>query len=728
MYVRQAVAHASAVRPALKFGRPTPMLLSWSCCAAEWAWTNDLPQAVNLADPPQLPLTSHLQPFLNVVRQGLGPWMDALVERAIQREQAAAATHGRATATPPVLVQLLQRRRLELVHALTTALLAQLEVGVPHPAAVQPDQPPLEALRLTLISEAQIDDEIETARIVQLIESEAEVPLEHLTGLSSRLHGSLRAELVSVPLNPAACACALRRALAELAPEAGMRAGLLRALGSSMGSQMREVYAELARWLQARGVEAVGGRIAGPGDSPLGTATARFAAESLVEVDRPAPPETSMRELVAWAQRTLPAPLDDTAAAGAADVADDTAGLELRLDAEPQPVTSVQRLHPVAAEGLMRRLFSKLRQQAAQSSSMAGLLSRLEQLARRLAADDPQLWSDPAHPWWQLLDCLLAAADVHDDLAPQGQRELGRSLDTLIGQLLHSPQPDARACLQAARQVQQRASQLLERSAAPGAQDVAELQREADREELELTVRSQVVQQLRSTPTSGLMRRFLMDPWTQVMVALALRHGVQSEPVAAAALVVDDLILATAQPGQKVSRAQRAVLLRQVSQGLAVTSMPKPRIDAELVELAQTLRDPPPFPSHSAEAWQEEPAGPVPAPVLLDLHAGLPTVPLGCGGGGAGDEPAPTPLQWLATLQPGVLCRLFLQGMWMTARLSWVAPGQRLFLFQSRHGGRSHTLTQRMLNRLREAGLATSIEDNLLRVQAMDSLVRSTLD
>jgi hypothetical protein len=375
----------------------------------------------------------------------------------------------------------------------------------------------------------------------------------------------------------------------------------------------------------------------------------------------------------------------------------------------------------------MRRLFAELRRQTAQSPSMAGLLKRLEQLAQRLAAHDPQLWSDPAHPWWQLLDRLLAAAVVHDDMSPQDQRVLGHSLDTLMQRLQQGPRLDADACLRAADEVQQLASQLLERSATPGADDVAELQREADREELELAFRNQIVQQLRSTPTSRLMRRFLVGPWTMVLVALALRHGAASEAVAAAALVVDDLIRATAQPGQKVSRAQRAVLLRQVGEGLAATALARPRIDAELVELAEILRDPPPHPTDPAEAWQEEPAEPLPVPVMLDLHAGLPTVPLADGPRAGGAEAPPTPAQWVATLQPGALCRLFLQGIWMTARLNWVGPGQRLFLFQSRHGGRSHTLTQRMLCKLREAGLATSIDDNLLRAQAMESLVRHTV-
>jgi hypothetical protein len=675
---------------------------------------------VNLADLPDA-APARLAPFLHVVRQGLGAWVVALVERGIRRQETAAAIPG--LEASPALAQLLQRRRVELVQALTQALRAQLDAApAPAPAAA-PAGPAPRTLRLTLISETQIDDEIETARLVQLIESEAEIELQELASLCSRLHGSPRVDVATVPLNPPACARALREAVAVVAPDATARTALLRGLGGPLGGQMREVYAELVRWLQRQGVEPLGYHIERQAErhaerrpAPATARVAQLAAERLAGGQSPAPPAESMRELVAWAQRSGLAPLEAEPEA-----------LSLRLHPVPAEGPAAPRLPQAAAEDLMRRLFAELRRQTAGSPSMAGLLQRLERLAQRLAADDPLLWTDPAHPWWQLIDRLLAAAAVHDDLGPQDQAGFVRSLEALIQQLLHGPSLDAGACLRAAGQVQQLASQLLERATAPGADDVAELQREADREELELGFRNQIVQQLRSTPTSGPMRRFLVGPWTAVLTALALRHGAAGEPVAAAALVVDDLIRATAQPGRKVSRAQRAVLLRQVSEGLAAAELARPRIDAELVELSEILRNPPPHPADAAEAWREEPAEALPVPVVLDLHAGLPTVPLADGPRADGAAAPPTPAQWAAALQPGTLCRLFLQGIWMTARLNWVGPGQRLFLFESRHVGRSHTLTQRMLCRLREAGLATDIDDNLLRAQAMESLVRHTV-
>ncbi len=670
---------------------------------------------MNLADFPT-PVAPRPAAFEHALRQGLGRWVVALVERVIRREDSAVSING--LAGSPLLAQLLQRRRVELVQALTSALTAQLDARAPAPPPATRSAGAGQGL--TLISETQIDDEIETARIVQRIESEAEMELHELASLCSRLYERPRIDQAIVPLGPLPCARAVRQAADEVAPDAVLRAALLRALGTAMATQMREVYAELASWLEERGVAPLSYRIAGDRESPPASATAgaaQLAAERLTGDETPVPPSESMRELVAWAQRKQAPPQVEGA----------DSEWTLRLDAQRAPPPGAPLLPKAAAEELMRGLFAELRRQTAQSPSMVGLMQRLEQLAQRLAAEDPQIWSNPGHPWWQLLDRLLAAAAVHDDVSPQDQRVLGRSLDALLQRLLASSRLDADACLHAADEVQQVASDLLEYAAAPGAADVAALQREADHEEVRLAFRGQIHQQLRTTPTSGLLRRFLVGPWTMALTALALKHGAASEPVAEAAVVVDELIRATAKPGQKVSRAERAALLRQVGKALAVTDLPLPRIDAELVELSEILRDPPPPTVDSAASRQGEPAEQLPVPVMFDLHAGLPTVPLAGSAGDALGQPPATPAQWVATLQPGAVCRLFLQGLWMTARLNWVGPDQRLFLFQSRHGGRTHTLTQRMLCKLREAGLATSIEDNLQRAQAMESLVRNTV-
>ncbi|MFN5157825.1 MAG: DUF1631 family protein, partial [Betaproteobacteria bacterium] len=362
---------------------------------------------MNLADFPT-PVAPRPAAFEAAVRQGVGRWVVALVERIIRREEAAVSING--LASTPMLAQLLQRRRVELVQALMAALTVQFE-GRTSAASVS-SRTADASTGLALISETQIDDEIETARIVQLIESEAELELHEVASLCSRVYGRQRVDLACVPLGPLPCARALREAADEVAPDAALRAALLRGLGTAMATQMREAYAELAIWLEEHGVNPLGYRIARDQESAPASATARvaqLAAERLAGDEAPASPAESMRELVAWAQRTQAPPPKEAAGAE----------LTLRLDARPDPAPGAPLLPKAAAEELMRRLFAELRRQTAQSPSMVGLLQRLEQLAQRLAADDPQIWNDPAHPWWQLLDRLLAAAAVHDDMSPQ---------------------------------------------------------------------------------------------------------------------------------------------------------------------------------------------------------------------------------------------------------------------------------------------------------------------
>jgi hypothetical protein len=705
-----------------------------------------------------------------VVRQSIDGWVESAVAHALEWLESPSKRQrvsGDYEHTAAMLV-LLRQRRGDLVRHVAAALREHLDAHTTaqgfsdRPAPVTADERALRvlralagdqtpaapaapaaaapALRLTLISEAQIDSEIETARIVQQVEAEAEGELQELAALCSGLVGRPAVDPATVPLRPADCARALAEAIDRLAPEAVLRPALLRLLGQTVAAQLRPVYASQIEWLQLRGVSAASFRIvptAVGGATPL-RADAVAAGGAFASPRLPEPAE-SMRTLVERNRRVRP-PLEagaDPAAPGpAAAAADANANanadgpLSLRLLDAPRGFDADDGPLPRAvAEEMMRGLFAELHREAGTTPGMAEFLKRLDRLSQRVAAADPALWSDPAHPWWNLLDRLLASGAVQDDLSPPDRRVLRRSLDEAMQRVEEAPRLDDPACFAAADEAHLLASRLLENAAEPPAEEIDALQRLAEREELEATFRNQIVQQLRSTPTSTSMRRFLVGPWTLVLVAAAERGGSDGPAVAAAALVVDDLIRATAQPGRGVSQAQRNVLLRQVADGLAAAGMPPERRQAELAELAALLDDPPPHPADSHEPWAEDRVETLPVPFTLDLHAGLPTVPLALPEGTAVEHAAPraTPEDWLDGLQAGACCRLFLQGRWMTVRLHWVGPGHRLFLFHSRQGGRSHSLTRRMLLKLREAGLATSIEDSLLRAQAMDSLVRATV-
>jgi hypothetical protein len=655
--------------------------------------------------------------FLRAVRSGLEAWVRAALDRAAEDLASSAqrlAVAGGREHTSPVL-GVLRKDREDLVQRMTQALRARVghASGTPEAgaAAAAPG-----GLTLSLIGEAQIDEEIETARIVQLIESEADAELQELNALCSSLRRLGHVDPKAAPLRPLVCAQALREALADLPVEAGTRLLLLRALGSAVGLQMRSVYRQQADLLSSWGVKPASFRIK---QTPAAARVPMDATRpgELSAPDEPAVAAQSMERLVRWARDTSPMAGDASAPAT------ESGGLSLRLLNEPAPAgRHSSALQRPAAEQLMQRLFNQLGAQGDVSPTARQLVQGLEWAGRQLVKEDPALWSKPEHPWWTLIDRLLAVGAVHEDLGEQDQGALQASLNQVVSRIQQAPQLDIQACQQAADEVQAVASRLLEGDASALLDQVTDMQRHADREETETELRNQLVQQLRATPVCSELRRFLVGPWTQVMAVVALHHGQDSGELAAAALVVDDLIRATAKPGQRVSSAQRAVLLRQVNEGLDYAGLPATRVQAEVVDLKAVLRDPP-APQEQHDEWTEV-IEPVPAGQVLDLHAGLPTVPLAMGA----DAHATDPGDWVASLDAGAYCRLFLQGRWLTAQLRWVSPSRNLFLFNSRHGGRAHSLTRRMLQKLRNAGLATNIQDGFLLAQAMDTLSASTLD
>lgn len=650
--------------------------------------------------------------FLKAVHAAIGTWVGAAVERASERlpggEQSYAGAPGREQGA--LMLDVLRNHRGELVLHIAQAIAAQLDmpsgdVGLPDDSTDADS-----SLKLSLIDEVQIDEEIEVARIVRLIESEADAELQELNVLYSSFRGLGRVDAQALPLRPQVCAQGLRAGLAQMPMQHSTRLWLLRAMGSALSVQMRHVYQAQSRLLSGWGVKSVG---YGAWQTAVLVASPYEVKADSKAPEAPAAAQ-SMERLVEWARSTAKVALEHPD--------ESTEDLMLRLMSNLEPAGQrVPALAPAAAQQLMQRLFGQLSAQGAASPAAADLMEDLQRTGRRLVEQEPELWSNHNHPWWTLIDRLLTVCAVHHDLGTQGQRALYASLSRAVSRIQQSPKIDPHACQTAADDVQAVADQLLQSEARELQEQVSDLQRQAEQEETENELRNQLVQQLRATPVSPSLRQFLVGPWAHVMAAQALHHGADSGELATAALVVDDLIRATANPGKRVSSAHRAVLLRQIAEGLHLAGVPADRVQAELTDIKALLRDPPEIPD-SFEAWQET-VDTLPAGHVLDLHAGLPTVPLAMGD----DPPAAATSDWLTDLNPGAYCRLFLQGQWMTAQLSWVSPTRRLFVFNSRHGGRSHSLTQRMLQKLRNAGLATRIEDGFLLAQAMDSLMSTDL-
>ena len=254
---------------------------------------------------------------------------------------------------------------------------------------------------------------------------------------------------------------------------------------------------------------------------------------------------------------------------------------------------------------------------------------------------------------------------------------------------------------------------------------------------MDVTVGQQLRARYASKAVCPQLKQFLYGPWHKAILIQA-QEGTSGQAVFEdMALISDDLVRATRCPGRPVSRAHRTVLVRQVEQQLRRAGID----DEALVSLTQIvsrlLARPPEHQTPNivtAPHAPQEPEAALPGQITAgkkwpeamkteppavnpsvragpagNLDATLLTVPISVASEtDAVDSPGDS-TDWVQCLRVDMYFRLFLQGSWVTARLNWISPNGSLFMFSSRHAGRAHSLTQRMLHRLRTAGLAIEI-------------------
>jgi hypothetical protein len=382
----------------------------------------------------------------------------------------------------------------------------------------------------------------------------------------------------------------------------------------------------------------------------------------------------------------------------------------------PAGRAAVPALEPGVSAPLMERLVAAAEAALAEAPGAAAGLAGLRAPARLLAAREPLLWTAPAHPWWRLLDRLLVVAGVHDDGEPAGA--VLPAVALALQRLQEAGPLDAASCQQAAETLERIAARRLQERRQRIAPLARALQAQADLQELQLALRDQILVQLRSTPTSAPLRRFLVGPWSLAMAHAARSHGLNAPELDALALQVDALIRATKRPGRPVALALRVALLEVTRGALARAEFPAASAEAELARLDAVLRDPPPSedapPPSAAETRVDTMDLPAATRMstLIDLDSALEV---------AGHA------RWLDTLQPGDAVRLFLHDRWTNAQLVWVSTVHHLFVFDGRRGDGTHALSRRLLARLRTAGLALPLDEGTLLALAVQPLLTTDL-
>ncbi len=673
--------------------------------------------------------------FNEAVHAGLGRWVPAVISAAADSlaAQSAGGVGPMLRAQAGEAHRTLRGAAPALAEAFGAALRTALGHGTTRAAPAGPAGASLSTFML--IAEDQIDEDIEVARIAQGVEADAEHELRRLAALCSGLRGQDAVHFDAIPLPPLTCARALRSSLSTLPLDNDLRLLMLQHLGTALSGQLRRVYREQLRELDGWGVEparylirpttSVGTRATPAGVAPRDAAGSATAAPESARrtATAGAQPETlaALARLVEWAQRQVPAVPGGTLAAVPADAdAGAAPTLTFRLDAlataAPRPgAVTAPSLDPARAAQVMAQLFAQIERQADLSPVLTGLLQRLQGASQRVTAQQGDLWRTVEHPWWQMLDRMMALGATLEETRSGELDIVGAALDKAVARLEAAQTIDRTLCTSAVADIDRAAATWVKARGLELDTEFGAVQHELARQEAESAIRSQAAADLRAQPVAQPLHRFLVGPWAQAMTETALKFGLDSSEFAAQAGLFEQL---QAAGRETVTREVRRLLIARARPGLLQAGMAPERVDAELQDLAAVLRRPPPPPE--PPPTRETPAAGVP---LAERHGVyLTTVPIDMN---EPDGPTAATLHceaWLDSMVPGMRFHMFLLDRWMSTQLSWASPNRQLFVFGSRHGGRVHTMTRRVLEKLRLAGLATTLHPGQLLAEAMDSL------
>jgi hypothetical protein len=582
-----------------------------------------------------------------------------------------------------------QRRARELLPAMAAPWAAQLAqhasaAAAPRAADTAPGASFLASgfgvpSGLALMSDDDVDEDIESTRLVQAIESMADWSLRDLRSrLASTPTAAGAARDEVLPLAPARMVNALCAALHAQPVEPGVRLAAMRTVAEPLAQALAGLYQRHAQLLAEWGVE-----------------PARY---------------TIRRDPDARAPR---------AGAGADKGAAPTG------DAVTVPTAQIPALlaHVAAEAGL--------------STGMQALMVRLAAPVARSVGADPRLLESMDNPLWRLIDRLAALGQLDSD-APAGgglQLPLHLRLEPIVARLESGPQPmpgeryaqalketEAEALHLRAGQPSQAAAFSVSGLAPQALPDEPALAAEERRQTLEPLVRQQMVARLRDSHVLPEVKQFLLGPWLDVVVQAVVLGGEEAPSTQRVLGAVEALIDGGSyQRRAPLTPAELACLRMEAGDGLKTTARLTPeRAARHLDDLADALARWPrraPDTAAPADALFDEDE----ADLELPRHDELATVPIALDAHNPDEGSLRACEAWLDSLAVGDLCRIQRQGQWASLRLNWRSDSGTYFAFGN-GAGLAFCASRRVLGRMRLEGLATTMARGHWLRRAVDTM------
>jgi hypothetical protein len=241
---------------------------------------------------------------------------------------------------------------------------------------------------LTLVDDQQIEEDIEVARVIQLIDTAAEADLRELRSLCATLRGATEVSPELHPMRPEVCARALVRALHAFDWVRPARLLALRIVGKCLAERLEGLYRDQLRELRRWGVQPLPYRLRTIDEAPSGGA--------------PSHDDAAMRRLAALAGGSSP---------------------------------------QQAAAQLVPRLLVQVADQAGLAPALRTLLARLAVPAMRGGGDS--VLSSFEHPMWRLVDRITTLGSLRGGRG--GADTLAGLLQPVVARLERAGEPTAQA-------------------------------------------------------------------------------------------------------------------------------------------------------------------------------------------------------------------------------------------------------------------------------------------
>lgn len=670
------------------------------------------------------------------------------------------------------VVQVLQQNQALYQRSFVEALRKLVLTDLAPQAAGQPGAGPLSLGGLELMDETRVESDIEISRAIQQIDTGAEWELRELQTFTSTLRGQAHVTAESNPLRPQSYARALWQAATALPISPVQQAILLRVSATVIAGLLRMSFAAACTRLESAGITpgiyrtVVIAPGAGRDEAPEMDVTRPGALDGLMR-SMPTGPGGGP-DIGSDVKRRLTLPMASpaleqallrveellrrmpTAAPGAA-----AAGTGAGAQA---PQLAQHRAELIATAGetvdrqiieLLSRLFETILSDPSLPRGVHAVIARLQVSALRIALLDPSMLDAYDHPVWVLMDRIVSATTAYPQATDPRLNALLQFCEVLVGDMAAEAPQDTALYRRSIGRLDAFLAEQLHRQQHEAQAAVDALTRAEQAEQLQRNLSGRLIEQMVPIQTSSVIRRFVTVTWARVLTESVLRFGDQNEQTAGYLKAVDELLWSLKLPSHPQSR-QRLVtllpgLLQRLRAGMALIEVPEADQQNVLDELMKVHSDalrpgPRSTPAAAEEALSpeeivrrmREEVAVEPEPLdgagfsdsLIDL-ASMETVPAALMNAEHATAPGEDPNDWVKQMAIGERYRVFLHGAWSQVQLLWRSEQNHFFLFAGETVQHTHSVTQRALERLREAELLGPLHVHSLIQRAVDGMLRN---